>query len=467
MDEQMESGYPKMDVTELLKGVLRSFRHMAKLGILLILILSGLMCFRTWKNYSPVYEASASLTVKVTNPFYGSQVYYNSAVAQQMAATFPHILSSNALNQKVMEELDIPYMPALNVSVLGNTNIISLVVRSDDPQLCYDVLNCVIEIYPSVAEFVVGPTTLRLMSESGLPQAPANSRDYPHAAEKGVVLGMAAWIGLSVLYWFSHKTVSNEEEMGRLVNLECLGRVPSVRAYSRKKGAWKCPMITKGSDKFGFNESIRLLRVRVERQMAKTGSQVLLVTSTIANEGKTTLSINLALSLARKEKRVLLLDCDLRNPSIAAAMGKKTGLGLSEFLQKKCELEQILHQESNEYLYTICGGKPVSRPERLLSSSTMKKLITVSRKSFDYIILDTPPYAMMADTTELFSLADCALLSVRQNFACRQQILECVQAMGDNDKPIVGCVLNMNASKVVSGGIGSCGYYYGSYGNAK
>lgn len=465
MDEQMESGYPKIDLTSLLRGCWRSFRYLMKYGILLMLVLAGLMCFRSWSSYSPVYEASASFTVKVTNPFYGSQAYYNSAAAQQMAATFPHILSSSALNQRVMDELDIPYMPAVRVSVLGNTNIVSLAVRSGDPKLCYDVLNCVMEIYPSVAEFVVGPTTMKLMSESGMPQAPINGISYPNAVVKGFVLGFVIWAVWAVLYWLSHQTVNDQEELGRLVNLECLSRVPVVRGYS-KKNAHQCPIITNGGDKFGFNESIRLLRVRVERQMEKTNSQILLVTSTIANEGKTTVSINLALSLAQKKKRVLLLDCDLRNPSVAKAMGRKPGLGLSDFLQKKCKLDQILHHEDDDFLYSIYGGKPVSRPEQLLSSSSMKSLINAARKSFDYIILDTPPCALMADSAELFSLADCALLAVRQNFACRQQILEGVQIMGDNDKPIIGCVMNMNVAQFGSRSYSDYGYYggYGHYG---
>lgn len=471
MDEQVESGYPKIDLTSLLRGCWRSFRYLMKYGILLMVVLVGLMCFRSWRGYSPVYEASASFTVKVTNPFYGSQAYYNSAAAQQMAATFPHILSSSALNQRVMEELDISYMPAVKVSVLGNTNIVSLAVRSGDPKLCYDVLNCVMEVYPSVAEFVVGPTTIKLMSESGIPQAPVNSVSYPRAAVKGMVLGFGIWAVWAVLYWLSHQTVSDEEELGRLVNLECLGRVPAVRGYS-KKNSDLCPVITQGSDKFGFNESVRLLRVRVERQMAKTNSQVLVVTSTIANEGKTTVSINLALSLAQKEKRVLLLDCDLRNPSVAKALGRKPGLGLSDYLQKKCKLDQVLRHEDNDFLYSIYGGKPMSRPDQLLSSSSMKGLINAARKSFDYIILDTPPCALMADTAELFSMADCALLSVRQNFACRQQIVEGVQILGDSQKPVIGCVMNMNVSQFGSRSYSDYGYYgvyghYGSYGQSE
>ena len=462
---QQENGYPKIDLTEMIEGILRSVRHLFKLGIVLMAVMGLVMCLRTWRSYTPRYEASASFTVRVTNPFYATQQHYNASAAEQMAQTFPYILSSSALSQRVTDTLDIPYMPAMRVSVLGNTNIITLTVSSGNPQLCYDVLNCVMEIYPSVAEFVVGPTTMTLMNESGLPTAPINTRDYPGSAVRGMMLGFVLWMGLSVLYWMTHRTVGSEEDLGRLANLECLGKVPNVKGFSGKKNSYACPVISENGDKFGFSESIRLMRVRVEREMAKHNSKVLVVTSTIANEGKTTLSMNLALSLAQKGSRVQLIDCDLRNPSVAQAMGKPKGPGLGEYLQRKADLSAVLAREENEpNLCTVRGGRPVSRPETLLHSAAMKALITFGRNKFDYVILDTPPCALMADTAEILSMADCALLSVRQNFACRRQIAEGVQIMGDSHKPILGCVMNMNAPRLGTGSYYSY-YGYGSYGS--
>ena len=470
-EEQQENGYPKIDLTEMIAGILRSVGHLMKCGILLILVLGALMCLRTWRGYTPVYEASASFTVRVSNPFYATQQHYNTSAAEQMAETFPYILTSSALSQRVTEELGIPYMPSMDISVLGNTNIITLTVRSSDPQLSYDVLHCVMEIYPSVAEFVVGPTSLSMMNDSGVPTAPINSRNYPRAAMRGMMMGFLLWMGLSVLYWMTHRTVSSEEDLGRLANLECLGKIPSVKGYGGKKNSAQRPMISENGDKFGFSESIRLMRVRVEREMAKHHSKVLVVTSTIASEGKTTLSLNLAKSLAQKGSRVLLIDCDLRNPSIAQAMGKPKGPGLCDYLQRKADLGTVLCQEENPNLFTVRGGRAVSRPETLLHSAAMKALISFGRKKFDYVILDTPPCALMADTAEILSLADCALLSVRQNFACRRQIVEGVQIMGDSRKPILGCVMNMNTPRIGAGGYSYYSYYgyggYGSYGERK
>lgn len=459
IDEQIESDDQKLDIMDMTRGILHSCKHFLILGVLLSGVLAGFFCFRIWRNYIPRYQAGASFRVQVVNPLHAQQQQYNIMVAEQLAKTFPHILGSSVLQYRVMEKLQIPDMPEMNVSVLGRTNIISLNVIADDPKLAYDVLNCVIEVYPSVAEFVVGPTTLSMISESGIPQTPVNSRNYRSAVGKGAALGVLIWMVASLLYWLTHQTINHEDELGRLVNLPCLGRLPTVRGCGRGKAQKRFPVITGKTDKSGFHEAIRLLRFRVEREMDRHSSQVLVVTSTIADEGKTTISVNLAAALAQKGKRVLLIDCDLRNPSVASALGRVAHCGFGEFLTGKCTLNQILHHENGSSLYTIYGGKPVGRPECMLSGDMVRNFMDAARRSFDYIVLDTPPCSLVADTAQMMSLADCVLLSVRQNFACRQQIVEGVQILAECGKPIIGCVMNMYTPIGGRGCYNNHGYY--------
>ncbi|MBQ8813376.1 MAG: polysaccharide biosynthesis tyrosine autokinase [Lachnospiraceae bacterium] len=459
MTTETTDNYPKIDLIELLRGLWRSCRHLLLEGIVLVVAAAALLGFMTFRSYTPRYQASASFTVRVGNPFYASQQYYNSSVAEQMAKTFPYILTSGVLSQEVKEALGISYMPSVSASAMGNTNIFTLTVTSGDPQLAYDVLNCVIEIYPSVAEFVVGPTQMSLLSESGVPKNPVNSIGMTGSVVKGAALGFILWMGICALYAMTHRTVNNEEELRQLINLSCLGKLPTVRGRRRGRGLSACPIINESNDKFGFNESVRLLRVRVEREMAKADDKVLLVTSTIANEGKTTISVNLATALAQKGKRVLLIDCDLRNPSVAGIFDHTGEEGLADFLKGEKSLKDVVRRIDSSNLCVIFGGKPVSNPEKLLARKTARELIRAARNSFDYIILDTPPCALMADAGEIGTLADCALLTVRQDFACRGQILEGVNSLNDNGRPIIGCVMNMTAPKINRSGYSYYGYY--------
>lgn len=464
--EQMDMEYPKVNMVELLRGLLKSAMRFLVPGIVLIGLMTGFMLLRTWRGYSPRYQASASFSVQMKNPFYATQQYYNNTVAEQMAKTFPQILTSGLLSDRVMEEMGIAAMPAVSASAIGNTNIFTLTVTSADPQLAYDVLNCVMEVYPSVAEFVIGSTELSLLSESGIPTTPTSTPDYFRAAILGATIGCLLWAGLALLYWLTHKTITSEEELSKVVNLPCLGFLPRMRGSERGG----CPILTDTNDKFGFNESVRLLRVRVEKALAQENGKVLLVTSTIPNEGKTTVSVNLATALAQRGKKVLLVDCDLRNPSIASILSVETRIGFAEFLKGECALKDILHKMQNDNLYVVLGGKGVRNPGRLLTQKNAKNFVDAARAAFDYVILDTPPCAMMADAVEMGVLADAALLTVRHDFAARQQIQEAAQSLSDNNKPIIGTVLNMTTPQLGKGSYHSYGYgysygYYGSYGN--
>ena len=455
---------PKIDLFELFQGLLKSMKHLWLHGVLLVVVCCGFFGIRTFTSYTPMYKTSASFTVWLNNPLYSSQSYYNSSAAEQMAKTFPYILTSGVLKEKVEEELGISSMPSVSASALGNSNILTLTVASADPVLAYDVLQCIMEVYPSVAEFVVGPTTLKLINETGFPYTPYNSISYTSPFIKGGALGLGLWAGLCLLYWLTHQTVSSEQELGRLVNLPCLGKLPKVRGFNKSK-SMQCPILTDRNDKFGFNESVRLLRVRVEKALEKSNSKVLLVTSTIANEGKTTISLNLATAMAQKGKKTLLVDCDMRNPSVASALRMKNETGLSEYLKGNEPLKSILRRINHENLYVVFGGTPVSRAETLLSSEEMKNLIKAARVTFDVIILDTPPCALLADATEIGGLADCALLSVHEDFACKDQILDGVAMLNDAGCSIIGTVLNMTKPKIGKSGYSYYGYY-GQYGQS-
>lgn len=458
----LDTSIPQIDLFVLLNGLIKSMKHLWLVGVLLSILFSGVLCVREFINYTPLYQASASFTVWLKNPFYSSQSYYNTSAAEQMAKTFPYILTSGVLKERVEEELGLSYVPSVHASAIGNTNILTLTVTSNDPDLAYDVLLCIMDVYPEVAEFVVGPTSLALINDTGKPMHPSNSLSYTSSVVRGCTAAIVIYLIMSLFYWYTHQTISTEDDLARLLNLRCLGKLPRAKIYSQGSSI-SCPILNDHNDKFGFNESVRLLRVRVEKEMEKKNAKVLMVTSTIANEGKTTISINLALAMAQKGKKTLLLDCDLRNPSVAATLGMENDIGVSDYLENGISIKSIFKRIQNDNLFVVFGGKPVSNSEKLLSSAKAANFLKAARNSFDYIILDTPPCALLADASEICSLADCSLITVREDFACRDQILEVASLLSETERPILGCVINMSKPKL---GHSSYSYYgyYGQYG---
>lgn len=288
------------DTFVLLDDFLHQAKRMWLLGLALILICAAGLTFVQRRAYRPVYEASASFTVRVANPLYASVSSYNEKTAQVMADTFPSILTSGLLQRRVMDELGIDEVPDMSVSATAHSSILTLKVRDTDPQRAYDVMSAVIACYPEVAEFVVGSTVLVLLDESGMPTAPVAEFSYRYYITCGAVVGAAVWCVILAFLVLMKNTVHNEDELRETLNAPCLGQIPAVK-ISRKR---PYPLLHRCES--GFSESVRLLRLRVEKAMQENGQKILLVSSAIPGEGKTTVSVNLAVSLAQKGRRVLL-----------------------------------------------------------------------------------------------------------------------------------------------------------------
>ncbi len=454
----------KLDVIVLLEDFLREARRLWTIGLVLILACGAVLAVRTGATYSPRYRATASFTVKVADPFYPSVNAYNTKTAEQMAKTFPHIVNSGLLEIRVKEALDISYMPPVSVSVMTNSSVITLSVTDSDPQRAYDVLNAVIDCYPDIAEFVVGATVLALLDESGLPTTPINPLDVKGAALKGMSLGAGIWMIFVLVMAMSKSTVHNEDMLRRHLSFDCFGRIPAVKMA----GHDHCPLLHRGRRKPEFSEAVRAVRMRVERFMDAEKKSVLLISSAIPGEGKTTIAVNLGISMARRGKRVLIIDCDLRNPSVAKSLKLKPELSMVDYLQGKITLKTLITPTDQENLFIIPGGPGGPGAADLLTRERGSSLVQAARNLFDFVILDTPPCSLLADAAEVAELADAGLLVVRQDFASRGQILDGVQRLGDADLPMIGWVINYVERSLSYTSDDDYGYGYGyGYGHER
>ena len=458
----------KIDIVILLEDFLRQAKRIWILGLVLVLVCSGGMAFWRGLSYREVYEAYASFTVRVANPLYGSVSSYNDKTAQVMADTFPSILTSDLLHRAVMEKLGIKGIPTMSVSATAQSSILTLRVRDTDPQRAYDVLNAVIECYPDVSEFVVGSTVLVLLDESGVPAMPVNSFSYRPYLVQGAALGGMLWCGIVLVLILLKNTVHNEEELRRMLNIPCLGQIPKVKLTKKMSR----PLLHRSRENGEFAESIRLLRLRVEKLMAEEDKKILLVSSAIPGEGKTSIAANLAVALAQKGKSVLLIDCDLRNPSVAEALSSKShpignNNNLIDYIKGTITVRDALHDTEVEGLYVIPGGMGGKGDySALFAQNRMTYLIQASRNLYDCVILDTPPCSMLADAAELTELAEAGLMVIRQDYAARDQIIDGVQRLSDGKMRMIGCAFNhVHARRYGGYGYGGYGGYgYGGYG---
>ena len=172
----------------------------------------------------------------------------------------------------------------------------------------------------TVAEYIIGETQLVKMDESGVPEVMLNPPNYKKGALYGVIAGAIISAGLLFLYAITKKTVRSERDLQDGMSVPYLGSIPKMKLKKRSKKKSSILLEQSGGSNV-FAESFRIVRSRIMKTIEAKGYKRILVSSAAVSEGKTTMAVNIALSMARKGKNVVLVDGDLRNPSVAKAMG--------------------------------------------------------------------------------------------------------------------------------------------------
>lgn len=188
-------------------------------------------------------------------------------------------------------------------------------------------------------------------------------------------------------------------------------------------------------------EAYRSLRSNIEYSSFDDEYRAIVVTSSVPGEGKSTTSGNLALSLAQSGNKVLLVDCDMRKPSIHKKFKISNMSGTAELLLRKESFEDVANCY-NENLTIITAGKIPPNPSEMLSSRAMTAFIKEMKKEFKYIILDTPPLQAVTDAQVLSTKADGVLLIVRAGSTKRDAVLNSVDLIKKVKGKVIGTVLN-------------------------
>ena len=444
----------KLDLIALLGDFTKIARRYLLLLLALVIVGGAVFGIRAYRAYVPQYTASATVSVRVASPLYGGTSAYNTATAEQMAKTFPYVLTSGVLQERVKNYLGIAYMPSVKVTSSTSGSLIFIDVTDLDPERAWEVLKAVMIYYPEIAEYVVGPTKLVVLHESGVPTAPINVRNIKNPAIKGAILGAGLWAVMILVLALMVNTVHSEKELKAMINIPCVGQIPHIRRSDRKGNS----LLYKSIQSASFSEAVRMLRVRVEKAMEEKEHKVLLISSAIPGEGKTTISSNIALSLAHKGKKVLIIDADLRNPSVAKTLGMNDLPMIGEYLEGKLAMDTVICKTEHKNLSVVAGGVGQSATIKSVRMSRLAELIRHAREQYDTVILDTPPCSLLADASEYADMADCGLMVVRQEYASREQILDGIQRLSDGNLPLLGCA--MNHARGRSGGYGY-GYGYG------
>ena len=398
-------------------------------------------------TYVPQYTASATMAVSAKGE--SGNAYSSLTVTSQMAEIFNEVFQSDVLREKIAEAMDVEKVEGeINSTVIQETNLLSLSATSANPRQAYMILDEALNNYESVSEYLFSNAVLRIVEEPTVPYAPSNVLNVDRYRKMGAAAGAAlviCGIGLMSALRYTVKT-----RTGAKRNLE--GRIRGTIPFEYKahtlKGMLKKEkhslLISSALVSTPFSEAVRKTSTRVEQHLKRRGQQVLLISSVAENEGKSSVAANLALGLAEKGRKVVLLDMDLRKPALYKVFDrpKIREKMLADYLQGNAGFEDILNYDRQTRVYRIFQDKAVAGSARMIESERLAQLIKECREKADYVIVDSSPMGVTSDVEILMKYVDSVLLIVRQDWSDIRAINDKVDVIGQCRKDFAGFVLN-------------------------
>ncbi len=426
--------------------------------------------FRCHKNYKPMYKAEATFTIstqdKVSsiNGISAYSFYYDASTASHLASTFPHILSSNLLQEAVASDLNLPSLPVnLTASSVSGSTMFTLSSSGYDPQLTYDALISTMENYPNIAKYVVGNIKFNIITSPVLPSEPYNKPAYSDEVLKGTTYGLGIGLVFLLLYTALRTTIRTKKDIRANLNIKCLGVIPYIIEKNSKK--IKEPLLINSKLTDGrFPDSIRSIR-SVVKNILKDDKKVIAVTSTVAEEGKTTVCANIAISFAAMGKKVLLVDCDLKKPSVLKTLGVNED---DIYYSTVTDKYKIAYLKTHKiYFMTLVADSNI---HEIVNSGNLADIFSFIKADYDLVFVDTPPCSVVSDAMFVAQASDGVLYVILQDTARISKIKSGLDSLMSTDSEILGCVLNGAQTSVMGYGYykayNKYGYYkgYGKYG---
>lgn len=419
--------------------------------------------------YRPEYCSNATFTIGKKG-WADSTVSENLSVADSLSESLEELTQSSLLEHRVCEKLGVS---ALHASIVVNaveaSNLMTVTVTADSPRSAWEICNGVLDVFRDLSGSLMQDATIRVMQEPQIPLTVSNPPQIKIAMEKGGIAGVLAVLFWSVLCSYWRDTIRKSSDLTDRTGTVLLGSICRERKYKTFRSWLKqmpCPMnIEHPGLSFSYVEGYRMLAGQIRYRTGQTGEQILLVTSVSENEGKSTVAANLALTLQKEGATVLLMDLDFAKPAQHRIFQLDESACERFHLIDALQNEEPLRMKRMGISETLPVVFNTSSGHQVLSRSViryLKKTLQELRREFDYILLDSSPLSLVAETEVLADLADASILVVREDWTGQKQIREALDLLGSADSRLLGCVLNQKRGERTAGG--RYGYYgYGKY----
>ncbi len=443
------------------------------LFVLFSFLLAGAGYAWATMNYVPAYTASASFVVdpRVTATDNTTSKVTNTdlTAAEKLATTYQYVLKGKDMLIEVKDELKLDssieqLQKNVKISTEPESFILRLSVTWGNPDTAYQICNSLVTSkIPEMLEEINYPS-IRVYDSPTRPNHPNTYNRKNAWAGVGFLLGLILAALLIAVLEMSRDTAKKFSDLQRKCDVNVLGSVPAViKTKSGNKNKKRGLLVTDFNAGFSFVENIKSIRTKVETFSEKHQYKRLLVTSSLENEGKSTMAVNLAITLTQNGKSVLLIDADLRKPSVHKLLEFRSNKeeGLTAILEGSATWQDSIRYIAENGIVVLPSGKIPNNSSELLASEKMGDLLDELEQEFDYIVIDTAPTCIVTDATILTNYTDAVIFVVKQDFARFSEINQALSDLSEQRAKVIGCIFNIADEQ--GGPYGYGRKYYRSY----
>lgn len=432
--------------------------------VAVVLAVAGVVIYeKAFKK--PVYQAQTTVVIAKSDGSLsdGSAASLNDVNAsQKLVTTYGEIAKSELVLKQVIDNLGLHYSVKelsknATIKPVDNTAILSISVKDLNARLSAMIANEIAKVFASEVTEIYKVENVTQLSIAAMPESPSNNT-FMRDIILAVIIAVALVTVVAFLRFYFDDTIKDSEDTEKTIGLPVTGRI--LKSDAKIVKGTSSELITENSPKAIVSENVKSLRTNLQFTAVDKELRSILVTSTNASEGKSFVSANLAVSFAQADKRVLLVDCDLRKGRLHKIFGIPNTNGLSNLLAGDVRnFAKYIKRTKIKNLEIISCGTYPPNPSELLSSKKNSQLVRTLCQFYDIVIFDGAPVGGLADSVILSSLVDETLIVVKEGTTNKSDVVAAKDSLDKVGANIAGLVFNMTnhrAAKYYNN------YYYGN-----
>lgn len=447
----------KIDLTQYFN---RFYRMVVRIKKWLILIIIAFMMISVGKTYFFYHTTYSCQSVFVVYQQGQDNIFAVNENGETMFSSFSELICGSMMQDVVKHSLGLNDFPAqVSLNQFDDTNLAVLKVTSDDAQLSYDIIHCILNNYKQVTDYSMSDINISIIDTPSLASHPDSYPDYIKDGIKGLIAGIAVSLVIILLMITFRKTILDSDDIKKELHLQNITKIPYIETGKKRRNAYL--LLSNPRIQYSFQHSFSNIRLKLEQERNNHNYQVFMIASTLPNEGKSTIAVNTAISLAQKGHKTVLVDLDLRNPSVFHIVKENQICGnIGDYLNGHLRFEEMINQYQDYPLDIIYGMKSYEDATELLTKEEFSKLIMILKEKYDFVILDVPPLYMLEDAMIISRYCDSSLVVIKQDFANVYSILDALEELNIHSPHICGTIINQSKKSIFKDEEHHYGYGY-------